>query len=367
MVHMIINLLLWAAISHDALGFEAKLIQAGPTKLKLEKKAQLPGVVWGFDFVTDQVILATLKDGRIFQVNLNSGAKKPLSHPLKVFNSAQGGLLDLKAHPHSKKDFYVTYATNSPKGATTELALLHLAKDQLSLKTILMTADAYSSYGVHFGSRVAVDPKGYLYWSIGDRGERHKAQQLSSHHGKILRLTLEGDLPKDNPFAEQKGPQAFIYSYGHRNPQGIIFDEPTNEIWAIEHGPKGGDELNLIQKGANYGWPVITYGEEYSGGKIGGTHKKGMMQPVTYFKPSIAPSSLVRYRGKAFPQWNGDFFAGALVLRHLNHMHMKNQTFEKETRYLESLNQRIRCVREGPKGALYLSTDQGIILSLTKA
>ena len=200
---------------------------------------------------------------------------------------------------------------------------------------------------------------------MGDRGQKKEAQNLNSHLGKLLRLTEEGKIPPDNPFVGQKNTQTEIWSYGHRNPQGLFLHGETEEIWLQEHGPKGGDEINLIKKGRNYGWPVVTHGKSYVGFKIGeGVAKKGMEQPVKYWTPSIAPCGLLIYSGKKFPQWKGDLFSGALALTHLNRLKIKNKKVLEEERLLSRLNLRIRNVIEGPEGFIYISADRGWILKL---
>lgn len=206
-----------------------------------------------------------------------------------------------------------------------------------------------------------------MFFGIGDRGRRDLAQDLGNHVGAIIRLELDGSVPRDNPFVGD--PQALdeIWSYGHRNPQGLLFDRETRRLWSIEHGPRGGDEINLILKGRNYGWPVVSHGKEYWGPlSIGeGTEKPGIEPPRKVYIPSIGPGSLMMYRGEAFPQWHGNLFAGALKLRHLNRISLsKSGRAIGEERLLEDLGERIRALLQGPEGLIYLSTDSGRILRL---
>jgi glucose/arabinose dehydrogenase len=232
----------------------------------------------------------------------------------------------------------------------------------------LLLTHSGTETNVHYGSRIAFDDNGYIYFSIGDRGIRENAQDLTLHAGSILRLKRDGNIPIDNPFVDTANALPEIWSYGHRNPQGLVWDNDNKRLWSIEHGPRGGDEINLIEKGKNYGWPIISYGKEYWGPvSVGeGTHKVGMEQPVKYYAPSIAPGSLLYYTGDAFPEWQGDLLAGALILRHLNRVELNEQGEAiAEERLLEDLNQRIRALVQSPEGWIYFSTDRGNIYVLT--
>lgn len=254
-------------------------------------------------------------------------------------------------------------------GATT-LARARLNGNQLEQWQDLLISDSTSSTSRHFGSRIAFDDRGHLFFTIGDRGHRPNGQELGNHAATVIRLTLDGQIPADNPFINHSTARPEIWSYGHRNPQGIAYDRKTQRLWVIEHGPRGGDEINLVQPGRNYGWPVISYGKEYwNPFPVGeGTEKPGMEQPVKYYVPSIAPGSLLVYSGKAFPGWQGDLFSGALKLQHLNRVVVNQQaSFVREERLLESLRERIRNVVEGPEGWVYLSTDSGQMWRLRPA
>ena len=232
---------------------------------------------------------------------------------------------------------------------------------------MLLTRSAESS-ALHFGSRIAFDGKGHLFFTVGDRGERSNSQNLSTHAGSVLRLHLTGEVPADNPFLGTKNALPEIWSYGHRNPQGIAYDFERNRLWSIEHGPRGGGEINLILRGRNYGWPVVSYGKEYwINLRVGeAAEKEGMEHPVKVYVPSIAPASLLLYSGGAFPKWKGNLFSGALALRHLNRV-VLDETGKAvaEERLLESLGERIRALAEDVKGRLYLSTGGGRILRLS--
>ena len=334
------------------------------------------GVTWGMVFLTPDKIFFTERGGKIGILVPSSGEVIYLQGGPKVRASGQGGLLDVAVRPGYKADdwIYFTYSKQiKGKGqvrSATTLARAILKGNQLvKLEDVLVTKSVSNS-DYHFGSRITFDEKGYLFFSIGDRGHRPNSQDLSTHSGSILRIRIDGSVPNDNPFANEKDALPEIWSYGHRNPQGLFYDMQKKLLWSIEHGPRGGDEINLINPGMNYGWPVISYGKEYySPAQVGeSTHKEGMEQPVKYYVPSIAPGSLIVYSGKAFPNWKGDLFSGALAKRHLNRVEIDpDGNAVGEERLLEKLRERIRAIVEGPEGWIYLSTDMGKILRLKPA
>ena len=259
--------------------------------------------------------------------------------------------MDLKKHPHYHSNgwIYLTYSAQSEDGATTVLARFKLIKQEITDWQVLFTAKPWGDNSRHFGSRIAFDNENYVYITIGDRGERDLAQSLQHHHGSIIRLHSDGKVPKDNPFSEIPA----VYSYGHRNPQGLWFDKQKNRLWSHEHGPRGGDELNVISKGKNYGWPIISYGNEYwSNLPVSDkTHQAGMQQPAHYWTPSIAPSGLIRYAGDEFAKWNGSFLLGSLKFGQLVRIEVAlraGHTFAfkvtQEERLLDGKLGRIRAV-----------------------
>jgi aldose sugar dehydrogenase len=236
-------------------------------------------------------------------------------------------------------------------------------------RQVLFTTHPFFTNGAHYGSRLALKD-GYLYITIGERYSlKDSAQTLGNHLGKVLRLKDDGSVPTDNPFVNQPGALPQIWSYGHRNPQGLAFHPITGELWEGEHGPKGGDELNLVKPGKNYGWPIITYGVDYSGEPVGAgiTEKAGMEQPVHYYKPSIGPSGMVFYTGNAFPEWKGSLFQGALALTHLNRLVLEGNKVVKEERLFEQMNWRVRNVAQGPDGFLYIAVDGGMVMRIRPA
>ncbi len=323
--------------------------------------------IWSMAFIDKDTMVFTEKGGKIKTLNLKSGKTAEIKNPPKSHVWGQGGLLDIHLHPEfkSNKVLFLSFTKKIADKYTTAVVTAKLDNGALKEHKEIFVANNPSREAQHFGSRFAHDEKGYLYFTVGDRGERDLAQKLNSDQGKLHRLKLDGSVPDDNPFTKTKGAQKTIWSLGHRNPQGLAFDFETKTLWLQEHGPRGGDEINRIEKGLNYGWPIITYGKEYWGPTIGAKEKKGLEQPTFHYTPSIAPSGFAVYRGKAFPNWNGDLLSGALKLTHLNRLEMSStQKPIKEERLLEDLEERIRDVRQGPDDLIYLSTDSGNIYRL---
>ena len=336
-------------------------------KVGVEEVADGFGVPWGFDFIGPHEMIVTEREGRMKRVRISTGEKKSITGLPKILSSGQGGLLDVAAHPEFLKNKLVYFSYSAPykDGNTTRLSVAKLSGQKLVGVKVLFTAVPESQGFLHFGSRITFDNSGHLFVTVGERGDRDRAQNLRSHCGKVIRLNLDGSVPEDNPFVGRKDALPEIWTYGHRNPQGLTTHPLTGAIWEQEHGPKGGDEINILRKGRNYGWPIITYGREYSGPKIGTTHKKGLQQPLYHFTPSIAPSGLAIYGGKRFKHWRGHVFSGALKMTHINHLVVgKDNKVKKEYRYLKDWKRRIRNVKAGPDGYLYFSTDNGQILRL---
>lgn len=334
-------------------------------KFVVEEIASGLNIPWGFAFIDPNTMIFTERNGKISLLDLRTGKIQAISGTPTVYEVGQGGLLDIALHPDYPNQpwIYITFSEEKDGQGVTTLARFQLKDSKVTQLQRLLVTDSRTKNDVHFGSRIAFDKNGKIYFSVGERGERKNAQDLSNHAGKILRLNLDGSVPSDNPFVGQKGKRPEIWSYGQRNPQGLLYDATANRLWEIEHGPRGGDELNLIQKGKNYGWPVTSYGKEYHLPlAVGVPQKAGIADPVHYYVPSIAPSGLDLYSGGAFPKWKGNLFTGALVLTHLNRIVLNGEQFVKEERLLGPLNLRIRNVKEGPSGHLYLSTDQGSIM-----
>lgn len=316
---------------------------------------------WALAFLPDGDILVTERPGRLRIIR--GGTLLPGSVPglPAIRATGQGGLLDLLPHPDfaSNRLLYFSYAANLGSGVTTHVARARFENDSLRDVEVLFKAEPASSGRVHFGSRLAFDGQGYLYVSVGDRGEMERAQKLDDHAGKIVRLHDDGRIPEDNPFVGRADAWSEIWSYGHRNPQGMAVHPQSGEVWTHEHGPRGGDEINILRPGANYGWPVVTLGIDYTGFTIGDglRHMPGMDDPLHSWTPSIAPSGMAFYTGEAFARWKGDLFVGALARRHLARLKLSGDVVVEEERLLEDLGLRIRDVRVGPEGALWLLTD----------
>ena len=333
---------------------------------KLETVATGLGVPWGMAFVSPQQILFTERSGRAGLLNTYTGQLRYLQGLPDVFAEGQGGLLDVAVAPdYPQHDWiYFTYSKELQGRGATTLARAKLTNQGLAQWQDLLVTQSATSTGRHYGSRLAFDDQGYLYFGVGDRGERPNGQNLKTHAGSILRVTREGKAVADNPFVSRADALPEIWSYGHRNPQGLAWDTTHQRLWEIEHGPRGGDEINRIEKGKNYGWPVISYGKEYWGPvAVGeGTERPGMEQPVKYYVPSIAPGSLLYYSGAAFPEWQGNLFAGALKLPHINRVEVDSSgRAVGEERLLEDLGERIRALIQSPEGWIYFSTDSGKI------
>lgn len=343
--------------------FIATFFQLFASPDKAVKIYQGEDVVWSFAVINSDELLVTHRGGSFFHYNVNTKKKIALAKP-KVKSKQQGGLLDVHLHQVGDVQYvYFTFSEQVKDVVTTSLARgIYKNKNITDLKTIFQ-AKVKSDTFIHFGSRL-VFKDNFIFMTVGERGERDHAQDLSLHNGKILRLNLDGTAAKGNPFENNKKALAEIWSYGHRNPQGIDIDPISKEIYAVEFGPRGGDELNLIKPGKNYGWPVITYGKEYWGPSIGDTNKKGMEQPVVYWTPSISPSGMVFYTGDKYPAWKNNLFLANLASTHIRRLELKDGKVIKQEVLFEKLDERIRHIRNGFDGDLLFSTDSGAIYSL---
>ena len=272
------------------------------------------------------------------------------------------GYHDIALHPDYAKNgwIYLSYSEGVRARSTTVVDRYHLRENKLVDRQRIFTADAYSEDRFHYGGRM-VFLGGYLFLTVGERHHQDRAQELSNDAGKILRLRDDGTVPPDNPFVGTKDARPEIWSYGHRNPQGLVLHPETGELWENEHSPLGGDELNIIRRGANYGWPVISYGWQYSGGPIGKgiTAQEGMEQPVWVWTPAIAPSGMIEYTGTKFPQWRGSFFIGAMAGHHLNRLVVQDGRVVVEERLMNRQAGRVRLVAQSPDGFIYIGNDDG--------
>ena len=317
---------------------------------------------WGLVFLPDGRALVTERPGRLRMVSPTGAVSEPINGVPAVVAKGQGGLLDVAIDPEfvTNQLVYLSYAEAGPGGAGTAVARGKLTNAGLENVQVIWRQVPKVNGGNHFGSRFVFAHDGTLFITTGERFEyRDSAQTLTNTLGKVIRINADGTIPADNPFVKQKGALPEIWSYGHRNMQGATLHPETGQLWIIEHGAQGGDELNRIEPGKNYGWPVITWGKDYSGEKIGeGTTKAGMEQPVYYWVPSIAPSGLLFYTGDAFPQWRGSFLTGALKWQGLARVSVGADGAVKEERFQDSaIKRRIRDVIQGPDGAVYLVVD----------
>jgi glucose/arabinose dehydrogenase len=319
---------------------------------------------WAIAFLPDGRMLVTERPGRMRIVAKGGNVSPPVAGVPQVFARSQGGLHDVIVDRDfaNNRTIYFCFAMPVSGGAQTALARARLTDGDPprldDVRVIFQQAGPPSS-GNHFGCRIAQARDGNLFLTTGDHFRyRDDAQNLGNHLGKVIRLTPDGRAPPDNPFVKQAGAKPEIWSYGHRNTQGAALHPQTGKLWTHEHGARGGDEVNIPEAGKNYGWPVITYGIDYSGAKIGvGTQRAGMEQPVKYWVPSIAPSGMAFYTGDLFPKWRGNLFVGALAGQMLVRLEINGEKVGSEERLLQNLRERIRDVRQGPDGALYLATD----------
>jgi glucose/arabinose dehydrogenase len=313
---------------------------------------------WSITFLSDETYLVTERPGRLLRVG-PEGIEEISGLP-RIYPIGQGGLLDVIADPNFQENrlIYFTYSAREGLGAGTRLMRAELREERLTRQEELFSMERGGGGGRHFGSRIVIGPDGHIYMTIGDRGQMERAQDPGDHAGKTLRLTTEGGVPRDNPFIRRMDALPELFTLGNRNAQGMAVHPETGEIWQHEHGPRGGDEVNIIEAGVNYGWPEVTYGRAYSGGTIGpGTHEPRFREPVLHWTPSIAPSGMAFYTGSAFPAWEGDLFVGALAGRHLRRVELDGERVVRQEELLSGTLGRIRDVEVGPDGFLYLLTD----------
>lgn len=319
--------------------------------------------IWGMAFLPDGSMLVTERRGRMRIVSADGKVSEPLTGLPEIYAQGQGGLLDVVLAPDfaTSKKIYFSYSEPGKGGNSTAVSFATLNGNKLENLTRVFSQQPKVDSGNHFGSRLTWAPDGTLFITLGDRySEKDKAQTLDNHQGKVVRINADGSAPKDNPFVKTPGALPEIWSYGHRNIQGAAINPITKELWTGEHGPQGGDELNIDRAAKNYGWPVITYGENYGGGKIGeGTQKAGMEQPHYKWVPSIATAGFIFYTGDKFPQWKNNILLASLREQTLVRLTLENEKIIGEERLLKKeLGQRLRHVVQGPDGLIYLVTDE---------
>jgi len=344
-------------------------------QLEVRSCATGRGYRWALAFLPDGKMLVTERPGRMRIVTAEGQLSPPLKGVPDVWAAGQGGLLDVVTDKGfaQNRTIYFCFAERTSGGGRTALARAKLndGGGRLDEVKIIFRQDGPLSSGNHYGCRIVQANDGNLFVTLGEHfSYRNEAQNLGNHLGKLIRITPDGAAPPDNPFIGRDGAKPEIWSYGHRNEQGLAINPASGDLWEIEHGPRGGDEVNIIGKGKNYGWPVIGYGIDYSGATIHeSAAKDGMEQPVKYWVPSIAPSGMAFYNGKLFPKWNGSLFTGALAGKMLVRLQLNGNAVTGEERLLQNLYERIRDVRQGPDGALWLLTDNsaGRILRVSPA
>ena len=339
----------------------AGLIKSEEQKFRLDTVVTGLSIPWGMAFLPDGRMLITERDGELYSFK---NKKLTLIEGIPVVKArGQGGLLDVEIHPNFKKNnyIYLSYSKPNESGdkATTAVIRAKLKGNRLTKQEVIFEALPYSSTRHHYGSRLEFDNDGYLFVTVGDRGNREEnPQNLDNHCGKVHRIHDDGAIPKDNPFVNKKGAKKTIYSYGHRNPQGMSIHPETGVIWAHEHGPRGGDEMNLIQKGENYGWPIISYGINYVGTKFTElTEEESMLQPKKYWVPSIAPCGMTFVSGDKYPNWKNDILTGSLRFNFLSRLKMNGDEVVKEEILLKGIG-RMRVVEMGNDGLIYIATEK---------
>ncbi|MEP5763894.1 MAG: PQQ-dependent sugar dehydrogenase [Halieaceae bacterium] len=316
---------------------------------------------WSITFLPGGELLVTQRGGQLLRVSADGSQRKQLNGVPATYVAGQGGFFDVVLHPDFADNnmVYLSFAHGTPAANATRIVRGTLAEDGLENVEVILTVEPFKDTPQHYGGRFAFLPDGTLLLTTGDGFEyREKAQDPSVQFGKTLRVNDDGSVPADNPFAGAGDASAKVWTYGHRNPQGIVVDQDTGAVYLHEHGPRGGDELNLLQPGSNYGWPAITYGLDYSGAYVSPfTEHAGMEQPLWHWVPSIAPAGMTWYDGDAFPQWRGDLFVTALVDKEVRRLDLEDGKIVSETPLFSEIGERLRDIRTAPDGSLYILTD----------
>ncbi|MDZ7805845.1 MAG: PQQ-dependent sugar dehydrogenase [Gracilimonas sp.] len=330
--------------------------------VEAEKVVSIDGIGWGIAFLPEGDMLVTEKSGKIYRVNGGEVVAEITDGiPSDLQVNGQGGFLDITLHPDYENNgwIYFSYASSAGEGEGSNTAIMRakLEKDALVDSEVLYKAEPNSTKGQHYGSRIVFDRDGYMFFSVGDRGNRDVLpQDVTKDGGKVYRLNDDGSVPSDNPFVGEDGIDA-VYSYGHRNPQGMDMNPNSGEIWANEHGPKGGDEVNIVDAGNNYGWPVISYGINYNGTEFAeDTARAGMEQPILYWDPSIAPAGMTFVNSDKYPGWEGDLLVASLKFAYIAHLDVEGNDILGETKLVEGVG-RIRDIVQGPDGYIYLTAE----------
>jgi glucose/arabinose dehydrogenase len=342
-------------------GSDVREFETSAVRVRLTTVARGLEHPWSVAFLPDGRYLVTERPGRLRIVEADGGLGEPLAGVPAVFASGQGGLLDVVLDPSfaTNATIYLSYAEPGDGGAGTAVARARLGAGRLENLRVIFRQVPKLEGAAHFGSRLVFTRDGLLFVTLGERNQRDEAQSLTNHLGTLVRIGADGSVPGDNPFVGRAGARPEIWSYGHRNIQGATLHPETGRLWTVEHGPRGGDELNTPLPGRNYGWPVIGYGRHYTGARIGVGHRKeGLDQPLHYWDPSIAASGLAFYTGEAIPAWRGSVFVGGLAGHLVSRLELDGARIVREEPLFEDFGHRIRDVRQGPDGMLYLLTDE---------
>jgi len=322
---------------------------------------------WGLTFLPNNDLLITERSGEIRIIRNSQLMDTKISGVPEVFATGQGGLFEIKLHPDYASNgwLYISYASRGNGGGNTAVMRARLDRFSLIDQEVIFQAEPYLSGGQHFGGRIEFDDDGYLYISVGERGRRNNAQTLENHAGKIIRLHDDGSIPPDNPYVNDNNVKSEIFTYGNRNPQGMTKHPETGEIWTHEHGPMGGDEINIVKPGTNYGWPIVSYGKNYDGSTISEVPtREGIADPLHYWDPSIAPSGMTFVTSDLFPAWRGNLLVGSLKFEYLARLELNGEEVIHEEKLLEGLG-RVRAVIQGPDGLIYLSVERpGMVFKL---
>ncbi len=349
--------------------------QIGTTALKIDTVASGLKVPWGMVFLPNGDMLVTERTGQLRIIQQGKLNPEPIKGLPAILSKGQGGLFDIMLHPKYKQNGWIYFTYSSPaadgevgKGSNTALMRAKLVGNTLTEQKVIFKASPNVSTNHHYGGRIAFDKAGFLYLTIGERGQQDEAQKLTNYQGKVIRLHDDGTVPKDNPYVGNADAKPEIFSYGHRNPQGFVLNPWTGDLWEHEHGPQGGDEVNILKKGANYGWPVITYGIGYDNSIISpDTAREGMEQPVIYYRPSIAPCGMTFVTSNKFPNWKGNLLVGSLKFHYLKRCVIKNNKVVSQETILENIG-RVRDIKEGPDGNIYIAIESsGTIVKVSPA
>ena len=356
----ILVLALLLAISPGAMSADYRLVTVADG-------LELP---WCVAFLPDGRLLVTERPGRLRQISPDGEIGSPMEGIPEVLFRGQGGLFDVAPHPDFAENglIYLSYAHGTPRANATRIARGRLDGNSLKDLEVIFTARPDKTTPQHYGGKFLFLPDGTLLFTTGDGFDhREEAQDLSGLLGKTVRIRDDGSIPDDNPYVRREAADPAVWTWGHRNPQGLAMDHMTGQVFLHEHGPRGGDEINLLRPGRNYGWPVITFGLDYSGARISPFQQMpGMEQPLHYWVPSIAASGLAVYRGEVFPEWEGDLFVGALVDREVRRVRLRDDRVVEEEALFGELGERMRDIRVGPKGHLYLVTDEGRVVRVER-